>query len=583
MINKNNNRSKIALFIHETYGTYYPYSIISGVSDAAQQHDLDLFIVCGSELESPRQFFRYANGLYQWVGSESVDGVIITSTLFNHVGREVQQQFCDQLKPLPIRILGPTNLEIPNTVIDNSIGLREIIRHLITVHGRRKLAFVKGPAHNQDAMERFRIYQEVLSEYKITYDPNLVAEGDFLHGSGEEAVHTLLDNQNLEVDAIIASNDDMALGVLNALLQRGIEVPEQIAVTGFDDFDGASAVTPSLSTVRSPVYEQAFESVELIVTQMQGEPGRDTSLPTEPVYRRSCGCLSSAIQKSIASGFITPINQQPVKNLSSPGSTAHLYEEIEEQYHPLHQVFLSCLQDQEDSYNHCRKFLTALDDAVKDTPVPREHSTDWHVMLSMMREQSLPDIENDPETRAMAGTLCQTGHVLISERLLKPVNIGNVRREVEDNAFQWITRDLITTFDVDNLMSVISGALPDLGIPECYVGIYEDIQNIGGATRLILKYEDGKRIELDDTEQRFASPQILIRNLLSEERQHVLVMESLHFRDECFGFVIFGIGDSLDQINLHISLRESISGGLKGARLVQEADAANQAKNRNKQ
>ena len=84
---------------------------------------------------------------------------------------------------------------------------------------------------------------------------------------------------------------------------------------------------------------------------------------------------------------------------------------------------------------------------------------------------------------------------------------------MEDNVFQWITRDLITTFDLDDLILVISDALPTLGIPECHIGIYEDLRNIEGATRLVLKYEAGKHIELKDTEQRFPSPQKLIKNL----------------------------------------------------------------------
>ena len=149
---------------------------------------------------------------------------------------------------------------------------------------------------------------------------------------------------------------------------------------------------------------------------MRGEPIQDASLPTEPIYRRSCGCQSSAIQKSIASGLNSPIDQQRSKNLASSESTVHLCEAIEEQYHPLQQVFLSNLQPQ-DGNNYGRKFLSALDNAIKETQVPRARSMDWHVMLSMMREQLLPDLVNDPETKAMAETLWQTGHVLISERL----------------------------------------------------------------------------------------------------------------------------------------------------------------------
>jgi signal transduction histidine kinase/DNA-binding LacI/PurR family transcriptional regulator/DNA-binding response OmpR family regulator/HPt (histidine-containing phosphotransfer) domain-containing protein len=590
MVTKRNSRPTIALFIHETYGTYYQYSIISGVSDAARQYELNLMIVCGSELNNPRQYFRYANVLYGWVGAENVDGIIMTSTLFNHVDREYQQQFCDDLKPLPLRILGKTESDSPNIVIDNTIGLREIIQHLIEDHDQRRLAFIKGPAYNMDSEERYKVYRDMLAEYNLPFDLNLVTEGNFLYRSGEDAVQTLLDERQMDVDAIIAANDDMALGVLAALQARGVKVPEQIVVTGFDDSDGASAVTPSLTTVHQPIYQQAYQSVDLLLSQIRGEDVPNSlALPTEPVYRRSCGCLSSAIQKSIASGGVIsieqdsisleslPANQQSEDLLVTRQSNTELYETIAEQYEPLLQAFQSDLQLQE-GQNPAGKFLSTLEDAVRETPVPSDRSMDWHIMLSLMREQSIPDLIKDPSAMIKAETLWQTGHVLISERLQQRGAINRVRREVEDNAFQWITRDLITTLDRDDLMSVISDALPSLGIPECYVGVYENPRKTGGPTRLVLKYEDGQRIELDDGEQLFSSPRSLIHSLVSKERQHVLVVESLHFRDECFGFVIFGIGASLDQVNLHISLRESISGGLKGARLVQEADAANRAK-----
>ena len=88
MVENKKTYPTIALFIHETYGTYYQLSIISGVSAAAKKHDLNLVIVCGSELNTARPNFRYANLLYDWIGAENVDGVIITSTLFNHIGRE---------------------------------------------------------------------------------------------------------------------------------------------------------------------------------------------------------------------------------------------------------------------------------------------------------------------------------------------------------------------------------------------------------------------------------------------------------------------------------------------------------------
>jgi signal transduction histidine kinase/CheY-like chemotaxis protein/DNA-binding LacI/PurR family transcriptional regulator/HPt (histidine-containing phosphotransfer) domain-containing protein len=455
-------RPTIALFIHETYGIYYQYSIISGAHAAAREHNLNLVFVCGSELNTPRLNFRSANTLYQWIDSENADGVIIASPLFNYAERDLQQKFCDQLKPLPVRVLGKVQAQAPNIVIDNTSGLRDVLRHLVKVHGYRHLAFVQGPEHNVEADERFGVYRDVLAENNLPLDPQLVVRGNFRYKSGEDAVRVLLDDRKVHFDALIGANDDMALGAMHALKARNIAIPEEVAIVGFDDTDGAALMTPSLTTVHQPTYRLAYESVELMLRQIHGEATPDTFvLPAEAIFRRSCGC----------------------------------------------------------------------------TPPP------------------------DPITSAPG-----------------PLSVINrVRNEEEDNDFQWIKRDLNTTFDRVALMEVLAVALPELGIRDCFVGLYADPKNLRGPVRLALQYEDGKQIVSND-DLVYPSPQAMLRKIVSGIQPRQFVIESLHFQDECFGFVALGLSDSLQQINLHMGLRESISGGLEGAELVEQAEKANRAK-----
>ena len=584
-------RPTIALFIHETYG-YYPFSIISGAYDAAQNYNANLVFVCGSEINTPRLNFRSANVLYQWVGNENVDGVILTSSIFNYIGRPTQQQFCDGLKPLPIRVLGKIERKSPNIFIDNRSGLREVILHLIKRHDFRRLSFVRGPDHNVDAEERYIVYREVLAENNISFDPNLVAPGNFSYKSGQEAVRILWDERRIKADAIIAANDDMALGVMDALWRRAVKVPDDVAVTGFDDVDSASAASPALTTVHQPFYQQAYQGVELLLKQIRGEPAPDTlALGTHAIFRRSCGCFSSTIHKTagseeifisqgaVMSGSIRENYSKEKENIlvGIQQSTAGLSKAVTECCEPFMDAFITELES-EDIERERNGFLLELEEDVTEIKVPLEHFMDWHEVLSLMRQQLLPILSGDAATLTRADTLWEAGHVLVSKRLHQRQAANRVRDEEEAIAYQWIKRDLNTAFDQDALMDVLAGALPVLGIPACYVGIYADPRNIQGTTRLVLQYEGGKRIELEKGGELFSSPKTLVRKILSAPGQHYLVMESLHFRDECFGFVVFGFGDSLQQLGLHLSLRESISGGIKGAQLVQEAEGANHAK-----
>jgi signal transduction histidine kinase/DNA-binding LacI/PurR family transcriptional regulator/DNA-binding response OmpR family regulator len=557
-------RPTVALLVNETYGTFYQHAIISGVSDAARQHDLRLIMVCGSELETPRLNFRGATQLYRWVGPDNVDAVILAAPLFNYVDRQVQRRFCQELRPLPLRTIGKTESGAPSVVIDNAAGMEHVVRHLIQVHGRRRLAFVRGPDYNADAEERYAAFQAVMAECGLAIDAQLVAPGNFRYTSGEQAVRLLLEERQARFDALVVANDDMALGALAALQARGVSVPDQVALIGFDDSDGAAAVTPSLTTVHQPVYHQAHASVELILKQLRGEDAPEISvLPAEPVYRRSCGCQTPAIRRSVAGA-------------AAQAELSGLAPAVRERAEALLDAFTAELAAPASA--EAGPFLAALDRAMGAAALPDGHAMDWHELLATARSRLLPLTASDPVAARRAETLWQAAHMLVSDRLQRRRALGRVRKEEEDNAFQWVTRDLITTFDRQGLIQVLAGALPRLGIPNCYVGLYEDPRNRAGTTRLMLSYEGGEQQELPDGGQRYPSPQALVRHLVAANGHRPLVMESLHFRDECFGFVLFGLGDSLEQLNLHIGLRESISGGLKGAELVQEAEQANRAK-----
>jgi len=509
------------------------------------------------------------------VGEENVDGVILTSTLFNHVKKEKQKQFIDSFHPLPIRVLGKIGYEAPSIILNNSAGIRQVIRHLIEKHDCRHLAFVGGPKHNLDAEERLQAYCDVLAEFDIPFDPNLVIPGDFQYASGEEAVAVLWDEHKEKVDAIVAANDNMAFGVLDGLGKRGIGVPHELAVTGFDDTDDAAAISPSLTTVRQPIYQQAYKSVELLLDQINGNSVPEIAhLETEPVYRRSCGCISSPILESIlwqdVGGKIDHSFER--SELGMP----EIYPALINQKRSLLKAFRSDLNL--NVHPTGSLFLAELEDLVGSIQLPPDRSSDWLKLLSSLRRQLLPEFRKNHDDLINSESLWQAGYLLLTERLSQTKVVHRVRREVEDNLFRWITRDLITTFNFDEISNVLVEALPQLDIFDCYLAIYENSENIAGKIKLKLKYEHGQRVELDDGEELFSSPKALIDHLLENKTAPSLVVESLHFRDECFGFVVLGLGQSLDQLDMHIGLRESLSGALKGVQLVQAAEQANQAK-----
>src|SRR5690606_13686085 len=144
-----------------------------------------------------------------------------------------------------------------------------IVGHLLREHACHRIAFVRGPLANIEAQERYRGYLAALRDSGVDPGPDLIVQGDFTPGSGSEAVRPLPDQPRVKSDANAASNDEMAVTAIRELQRRGIRVPGQVKVTGFDDDVCAQFELPSLSTMQQRVSLLALESVKLAITGME--------------------------------------------------------------------------------------------------------------------------------------------------------------------------------------------------------------------------------------------------------------------------------------------------------------------------
>ena len=151
-------------------------------------------------------------------------------------------------------------------------------------------AFVRGPIGSPDADQRYAGYEAALSDHGVALDPSLVVLGDFTRHAGAEAVRLLSDERNSGFDALVAANDGMAAGALPELSRRGLRVPRDIAVVGFDDIEDSRFSNPPISSVRQPWRGLARAAVDALLEQRAGRAAPDRQVPTEFVPRRSCGC-----------------------------------------------------------------------------------------------------------------------------------------------------------------------------------------------------------------------------------------------------------------------------------------------------
>ncbi len=190
----------------------------------------------------------------------------------------------------------PSSLSIPSITVENAEITQMLVDHLITVHQKKRILFLRGPIHQEDSIKRELGYKNALEANGIAFDENLVLNGDFERDIAYQAMHDFLGSEKrVAFDAIFTGDDDAAIGVLKALQERGIKVPDEIAVIGFDDLGFAPFLNPPLTTVRAPTETVGRMAAEKLFALLESQSANETAvvLPTEIVYRRSCGCQYS--------------------------------------------------------------------------------------------------------------------------------------------------------------------------------------------------------------------------------------------------------------------------------------------------
>jgi LacI family transcriptional regulator len=198
---------------------------------------------------------------------------------------------------LPIVVTGRlAGYDIPCVDADNQQGARLATTHLISLGHRRIGLITNAPRVYLASQERFVGYQEALQAADITYEEDWVREGYFTGQSGYRAMESLLDLKQRPTAVFVAS-DVVAFGAMQAIKDRGLRIPADIAVVGFDDVSISQYVEPLLTSVRLPAYELGWQAGALALRLVQREPPESylKLLPTELVVRQSCGALAAGV------------------------------------------------------------------------------------------------------------------------------------------------------------------------------------------------------------------------------------------------------------------------------------------------
>jgi two-component system sensor histidine kinase/response regulator len=545
-----------------------PNSVIiwAGASEVAAAHDANLICFPAGALRTSHDFDAQANVLYDLVDPDMLGGLVFWGSLLRmYCSYDETRNFCKRFGSLPtVSIAIPTE-GIPSVRLNGYQGMCDVIGHLIAAHQFKKIAFICGPDTHPEAQDRYRAYVDTLAANRIAFNPQLVAPGDFKKPSGERAVRLLLDDRRLMPEAIVAANDVMAIDAMEALQARGLQVPYDVSVVGFDDLAEARQITPPLTTVKQSFFEQAKQATEMVMEMFGGKTiTADVVLPTATVIRQSCSCLDPLVvqaealyQKAPAGAAASLAERRRIRKEMAAGNH---WQRLSELAGILLRAFHRTLKS-----GSSTAFLKGLSEVLRQTVLSGEDLSRWHTVISALRRNALAGLSGKGE-REKIENYFQQARVMIGETALQTSGNHLLKAEQKSRVLNEISQALITAFDRQELMNIVAREFPRLGIGCCYLSLYEDPAAPAEWSRLVLAYDKKGRRPLDPAGLRFPSRRLVPEGMLPTEERFSLIVEPLYFREEQIGFVLFEADPR--QGSIYDTLRTLLSSALKGELLV---------------
>lgn len=271
---KRNKTNTIALILSDLSGPFYS-ELIKGVQDVATANGYDL-IACSAIGGKNSTAIKFLT-------EKRTDSAII---LANNINDEIIKDSARNGFPIVVLDRNLEEQHIVNVSVDNEQGGFIATEYLIQ-QGHEKIAYVSGPTQSHDNQLRYRGFKKAMNNYNLPLSSKWDISGNFTRESGYQVVKMIL-LQNELPTAIFFANDEMALGAYEAFEEKGIKIPDDISIIGFDDILLAQYATPALTTIRQPKYDVGSLAAHLSFQAINGNYTiNHHKLSTELVVRNS--------------------------------------------------------------------------------------------------------------------------------------------------------------------------------------------------------------------------------------------------------------------------------------------------------
>lgn len=394
------------------------------------------------------------------IGPWNTDALLVANPLHTQIRSNYIQSLIADGHPVLFIGAGERG---PTIMADNAGGIRDALEHLIA-HGHREIAFIAGSQSDLsgDSGERLLAYQAFLKEKGLDLDPRRIAYGRHVYDGGYAAMQEIL-NGGAPFTAVLASNDESALGAMQALEEAGKKIPQQVAVIGFDNRLEGAAHEPGLSSVHVPLFDMGYRALKHLYEHVQGnELPHAIKVNTRLVTRTSCGCDDG--DSPPLHGIRTEaqlVDEMAVRVMSQAHNIAE--EECRKLCQALADGFVASVQA-----GDRRKFLETLKQVLEHT-AGEDDASIWQEAVALLGTAH----PYSPAPPAILQELMEEAQVLIRRQMQNQHRSYRLRERWTSSRMSLLTDRLLYALDEIQIYDILAQHLPDLGIDTAMLALFE--------------------------------------------------------------------------------------------------------------
>ena len=291
-MNKNLHKIPNIGFIVPTIDHYYEREMISKLFFGMETRACNLHIFCGQSIPAKDPAGTYGDLVSVLPAPDFLDGLIVTTaSVINFAPLDHVTTLIEQYKNIPVVSISYPLEDTYNILLNNEKGIRELTEHLINVHKFTDIVHIAGPKWSLEAKDRAKAFLFTLQKHGLIKDNKRIIRAGFTRDTGKVAANALLHDYKKLPEAVICCSDEVAFGLTKELEAHGINTPDDIAITGFDNVVWSKFSTPSITTANQPLDEMMSRALTILLDIFEGKaPPKEHIFDPKLIIRESCSC-----------------------------------------------------------------------------------------------------------------------------------------------------------------------------------------------------------------------------------------------------------------------------------------------------